>query len=74
MSDLTFQENDVFKYLYLCIIQSPAGILFYQMQHIHDSILCNYFKGMDHATILFNLTPFPVDSKFDLLLFKLTLL
>jgi len=68
--DLTICEGSVLKFLNLRIIQSPTGISFDQTQHIQNTVLYDYFKGVPPGSIPRQLYPFPLDAAFEKCLYE----
>ncbi len=58
------------KFLYLRIIQSPAGTSIDQTQHIQNKILYEYFKDIPSDSIPRQLYPFPIDASFEKKLYE----
>jgi hypothetical protein len=68
--DLTCAEGSKIKLLNLQIVQSHAGISFDQTDHVHLTILEEYFRTVPTASIPYQPFPFPILASFEKTLYE----
>jgi hypothetical protein len=64
MFEVTLQEFAILRFLNLRIIQSSAGIIIDQMDHIVETSVTPYSKNQDTSELISITSPFPTDSSF----------